>query len=163
MLLSAVLYYIADVWFGENDSVIETARQMVLAARRTEALQARAKMVSQCLSAKGDIIDQLVAGRLRLRKAIAQFQEANELVENVDRDLIPPYQTPTDPEGVGRHVLLWARNAVASLPPEKAQRLLSDLEREYRTLFHGANPSKEAGVSPMDTETPGRTEMHSAG
>src|SRR5579885_2001919 len=106
VLLSAVLYYIADLWFGENESVLEAGRQIVHEARRKEALLARKDMISRCLSAKRDIIDQLIAGHLHLHQAITQFQQANELVENDDLAFVPAYQTPTDPEGVGRQVLL---------------------------------------------------------
>ncbi len=157
IVLSAILFYFADTWFGENESVIRAGHQLLFEARRTEVLRVRAQMMAHSVSAKSDVIDQLIAGRLNLRQAIVQFRNANELVENIDLEILPPYQTPTDPEGVGRQVVVWTRNAVASLPREKAQRRLAELEREYRTLFHGAEPPKDAGVIPMDDTSSGRT------
>lgn len=157
IVLSAILFYIADSWFGEGESVIRTAHQLLFEARRAEVLRVRAQMMARSVSAKNDVIDQLLAGHLNLRQAIIQFRNANELVENVDLEILPAYQPPTDPEGVGRQVVVWTRNAVRYLPREKAQRRLAELEREYRTLFHGANPPKEAGVIPMDGISSGRT------
>jgi hypothetical protein len=92
---------------------------------------------------------------LRLRQAIIQFQKANELVENVD---LPMYRTPTGPQEVGRQVLFWVRNSVVSLPPEKAQRLLSDLECEYQTMFGGAKPEKASRMKSIDTNRTGRAD-----
>jgi hypothetical protein len=159
MLLSAILFYIADSWFGESASAVAVGRQLLFEMRRAEALDARGEMVARSVSVKRDVIDQLLAGRLNLRQAIAQFRIANELVENADRGLIPTYWIPTDPEGVGRQVFFWLRNAVTSLPREKAQRRIAELEREYRTVFHGANPPKEAGVMPMHKIPSGGTRV----
>jgi hypothetical protein len=143
MLLSALMFYVADSWFGGKSSVAEVYRQFVRETMRAESLKARDEMVARCRSAKYDTIDQILSGRLRLHQAIIQFQRANELVENVNLELIPSYRTLTSPEGVGRQVLVWTRNAVQSWPTEKAQRLLSELECQYRTLFHGAKPDAD--------------------
>lgn len=143
MLLSALLFHIADSWFGENAGLVGAFRQMVLETRRAESLRARAERVARSRSAKCYIIEQLLAGRLNFRQATIQFQKANELVEKADR---PADLTLTNPQGVGRQVLHWVRNAVVSWPSDKAQRLLSDLEREYRTLFGGAKPVEAARV-----------------
>lgn len=138
MLLSVLLFHIADSWFGENSSVIGVCRQVVLEAKRTEALRARAEMIARSRSAKCYIIEQLLAGRLSFRQATIQFQEANELAGNVD----PTHPTRTKSQEVGRQVLDWARNAVDSWPSDKAQRLLWDLQREYQTMFGGAKPDE---------------------
>jgi hypothetical protein len=108
-------------------------------------------MIARSLEAKREIIDQLMAGRLRFRQAIEQFQKANELVKNVNPDVLAPYQTPAHPQGVARQVLIWARNSVLSGPSDKAQRRLADLECEFQTLFDGSNPDDAGGLLPMDT------------
>ncbi len=149
MLLSVILFWIADSWSGESASVIAVGRHLLFEMRRAEELDVRGAMIARSVSVKRDVIDQLLAGRMDLRQAIAQFHMANELVENADRGLIPTHWIPTDPEGVGRQVFFWVRNAAASLPREKARRRLAELEREYRTVFHGANPPKAAGEIPF--------------
>lgn|GEM_PF-5655458 len=135
LLLSTILFYFADAWSGEKTSALQAARKLVLESRRNQALSARAEEISHSLTIKRAIIAQLVAGRLHLREAISQFHKANEMIENMDLDLVPPYQRPTDSAGVGRQVLLWVRNEITSWPPEKARPLLADLESEYQKLF----------------------------
>lgn len=157
MLLSAVLFHAADAWLGEKTSVVGASRQIVLEARRTEALRVRAEMIARSLAAKRDIINQLLEGRLRFRQAIEQFQQANELVKNIDLDLIAPYQTPAYPQGVARQVFIWVCNSVGSLPADKAQRLLSELESQYQTMFDGAKPEDADEVSPIGTFPAGRS------
>jgi hypothetical protein len=157
MLLSAVLFYAADAWLGERASVVGVGRQIVWESRRAEALQARAEMTARSFAAKRGIIDQLLAGRLRFRQAIQQFQAANELVRNIDLDLLPPYQTPTCPQGVARQVFMWAHNSVASWPADKAQRLLAALECEYQTMFDGSKPDEADGSLPLDMVPTDRT------
>jgi hypothetical protein len=120
-------------------------------------------MVARSLAAKHDILDQLISGRLRFRQAIERFHKANQLVPNIDLNLIPAYQTPAYPEGVARQVLIWVSNSVVTWPPDKAQRLLSDLECEYQKLFNGAKPDESAGMLPMDSVSAGRrTEARSS-
>jgi hypothetical protein len=137
MLLSVLLFHIADSGFRENSGLVGAIRQIVLETRRAESLRACAERIARSRSAKCYIIEQLFTGRLSFRQAAIQFQKANELVENAD---FPSYLTPADPHGVSRQVLFWVRNSVVSLPPEKAQRLISDFECEYRKLFGGAKP-----------------------
>ena len=146
MLLSALMYHVADLWFDEKASVVEVCRQIVHEAQRAESLRARAEMVARSQSAKYDTIDQVRAGRLRLRQAIIQFQRANELVEHGNLDLMRRDPKRTDPQEVGWQVLLWVRNSVAARPSDKAQRLLADLEHEYQRLFGGAKPDEAARV-----------------
>lgn len=154
ILLSTVLSYIADTWFGDNESVAGVGHQIVHEACRSQALRERSEMVARSMSAKCDIIDRLLAGRMRLQEAIVQFHEANQLIPNVDRDLIPPYRRPGDPEGVARQVLRWARNGVAAWPSDKAHRLLVALDSDYQTLF-GSRRS-------LDWHSSGRPEPNAA-
>jgi hypothetical protein len=135
MVMSAVLFYFADAWLGEETTVVEVGRKLVFEASRNQALRARAEMVTHSLAIKRDIIAQVMAGRLHLREAIDLFHKANDMIENVHLELVPVYRLPTDSEGVGLQVLAWVRNEVASWPPEKAQPLLANLETEFRTLF----------------------------
>jgi hypothetical protein len=162
MSLSAVLCYVAECWFGDNTSVVGTARWLVRETRRSQAFQTRIEMVARSTSVKRDVIAQVIAGRLRLRQAIIHFRDANELVENNDPDLVPRYWCSTDPEELGRQVLAWTRNTVVCLLPEKHQRLLSDLECEYKTLFPRAKLPQEAWPTPMATRTSGRMKANAA-
>lgn len=146
MVLSALMFHVADSWFGGDSSVVEVCRQIVLEAQRAESLRARAEMVARSRSAKYDTLEQILAGRLRLRQAIIQFHRANEMVQHVNLDRVPAYAKLTDPQEVGRHVLLWVRNRVVARPSDEAERLLADLEHEYQTLFGGAKPDQAARV-----------------
>ena len=151
IVLSAVLFYVADTWYGDNTSLIGVGRLIVLEGRRSQALRTRSEMVTRALSFKCDSINQLVAGRLNLRQAIVQFQKANQMIENNDLDLIPAYRATTGSKEIGRQVFLWARNSVSTWPPDKAQRLLADLEREYQTIFGRSKTEETIGVRrPMD-------------
>jgi hypothetical protein len=162
MLLSAVLFHFADAWFGQDTSVLGASRQIVYEVRRSQALRARAEMVSRSLDIKRDIIARLLDGRLSFRQAIVQFQKANELVEKVDLDLIAVYRSPTNSEGVARQVFLWARNAVSAWPADKSQRLLAGFESEFRALFSGSKLGEEFEVRSMDISPNGRTETNSS-
>jgi hypothetical protein len=162
MSLSAVLCYVADRWFGDSTGVVGTARWLVRETRRSQALQTRVEMVSRSTSVKRDAIAQVIAGRLRLRQAIIHFRDANELVQNNDPDLVPRFWGSTDPEELGRQVLSWTRNTVVCSLPENRQHLLSDLEREYMTLFPGAKLPQEAWPTPMATRTCGRMKANAA-
>jgi hypothetical protein len=144
MVLSALMFHVADSWFGGDSSVLAVCRWFVLELQRAESLQAREEMVSRSRSAKRDVIDQLLAGRMSFRQAVVQFQKANELVGNLDLVPIPMNRTLTDLQGAGWQVLIWARNSVASWPPGKAQRLLADFEHEYQALVGGAKRDKAA-------------------
>jgi hypothetical protein len=146
VLLSAGVFHVVHSWFGDNSSVVGAFRLLVHETRRTESLRARREIVTRSLEIKRDITAQLISGRLSYREAIIQFQRANELVVNDDLDLIAAYRTPTEPQGVGRQVFLWARNMVALQPSDKAKRLLSDFESEYQKMFGGAKPDAAAGV-----------------
>jgi hypothetical protein len=161
MVLSAVFFHLADAWFGENTSILKAGRQIVLEARRSQALRARTEMVTRCLDIKREIITELIAGRLSFRQAIVQFQKANELVENFDLDLIPAYRSPTSPEDVARQVYLWARNSVSTWPPEKSQHLLAGFESDFHRLFGRSRIEAEFDVRTMDTHLGGRSEANS--
>jgi hypothetical protein len=163
MLLSALVCHVADSWFGDNSNVLGVCRQIVLEAQRAQALQVRAELVARSRSAKHDILDQLLAGRMSFRQAVVQFRRANELVGNVALVPLPMYQTPTDPQGVGRQVLIWVRGSVASWPSDKAQRLVADLEHEYQTLLGRTKPGEASRVQPTDSNRRDRTEAKSAG
>ena len=114
--------------------------QLLLESRRSEAWRYRAKMVTRNIEVKHAVVHEIIAGRLTLREAVARFQEANQLVENNDRDLLPDYQIPATEEGVYRQVLAWVRAEVSSLPAEQAQRILTSLEKEYESKFGSWNP-----------------------
>jgi hypothetical protein len=118
---------------------------LLLESRRAEALRYRSEMVTQNIEIKQTIVAEIVAGRVTLREAAIRFQEANHLVENNDRDLLPDYQIPATEEGVYRQVLAWMRAEVRSLPAEQAQRILTPLEKEYESRF---GPLESAMDSP---------------
>ncbi|HEY7326530.1 MAG TPA: hypothetical protein VH592_02745 [Gemmataceae bacterium] len=162
MVLSAVLFHFADAWSGEDTSILSAGRQILLETRRADALRSRTEMVVRSLDIKRGIIAELVGGRLSYRQAIIQFQKANELVVNVDLELIPAYRSPSDPEGVGRQVFIWARNTIATWPSDKSQRLLAGFESEFHTMFRGAKLDVEYPVRPVAPVSSGRTETKAA-
>jgi hypothetical protein len=133
--LSIGLFSFASSWFGEQSNPLQLSRCLVFETRRKAALRHRAENVAQVMEIKQGITAELVAGHLHLREAIVQFQKANQLIENEDRDMVAEYRTPTDPEGVARQVLAWVDNEVAVWPPDKAQRTVAPLEKQFQEMF----------------------------
>jgi hypothetical protein len=147
MALCAVLFSFGRIWFGEEGSALRLAGLLVFEVRRSEALQYRVEASNHSWEAKARIIRALRGGRLRLREAIDQFRRVNkELNEDlatadVDPGTVPAWvPLPTDPEGVGQLLLMWIRRDVAAWEPDKAKRLLADLESQFRELFGRAPP-----------------------
>jgi hypothetical protein len=118
--------------------------QLLFESRRSEALRLRSEMVTHNIETKRVIVAEIVAGRLTLHEASVRFQEANYLVENNDRDLLPDYQIPATEEGVYQQVLAWTQGEVSSLPPEQAERILAPLEKEYESRFGSLEPCTES-------------------
>jgi hypothetical protein len=141
ILFSTAVFHGVAWWFGEDSSLVGASRKLVLESKRAESLRERLEMTrswQMMTRSKGimrDTIAHLISGRCSFRHAIIQFQKADELLENFDLDLIPADHRPTDPRQAGRQVLFHARNAVAAWPSDKAQRLLSEFESEYQTMF----------------------------
>lgn len=137
LMLCVILLNCAASWFDADASVLRLGRLLVFEARRAQALTARTEIVGRSMAIKRGIVAQLIAGRVNLREAIDQFANANDMIENGDRELIAKYQLPTDLDGVTRQLLSWTYNEIESLPPYKAQRRLAEIEREYQTIFGG--------------------------
>lgn len=148
VLLSVVLFNFAVSWFDGETSVLRLGRLLVLETRRSQAMDTRAETVLRSMEIKGGIIAQLIDGRLQLREAIDRFHKANDMIENDNTNLIARYELPTDLEGVGRQVLVWAYQAAYSLPPDKAQRRLAELENQYEKLF--GRPSSPGSLQTTD-------------
>ncbi|HTU23136.1 MAG TPA: hypothetical protein VMG10_34190 [Gemmataceae bacterium] len=146
MAFCAVLFSFGGMWCDVERSALRLARGMMFEMRRSQALQDRLGVSNHLSEAKSRIIANLVDGRLHLREAIDQFQSLNtDWNEAFARDeavpeMVATYIVPTDPESVGRQVFGWARAEVVAWPPDKAKRLLADLESEFRELF---------GVAPL--------------
>lgn len=142
MVLCAVLFSFAGMWFGEDGSGQRLARRLVLEKRRSEALRYQREALSHSWEAKARIIRALIDGRLRLREAIDQFQrlnkELNEALasEDVDQGMVAA-RVPflTDSDSIGQTILMWVRVEVAAWPPDKAKRLLADLESAFQELL----------------------------
>ena len=108
---------------------------LLFESRRSEALRLRSEMVTRNIEIKHAIVAEIVVGHLTLGEAAVRFQDANYLVENNDRDLLPDYQRPATEEGVYQQVLAWMRAEVSSLPAEQAKRILTPLEKEHESRF----------------------------
>src|SRR5262245_49235648 len=88
VLLFVGLFSLLALRFGKQSDL----SQLLFESRRGEALRVRSDMVTHNIAVKRAIVAEIVAGRLTLREAAVHFQEANYLVENNDRDLLPDYQ-----------------------------------------------------------------------
>jgi len=131
VVLFVGLFSLIGSRFGKQSDL----SKLLLESRRSEALRLRTEMSCHNLEVKRTTVADIVAGRLTLHEAAVRFQEANHLVENNDRDLLPDYQIPATEEGVYRQVLAWTRTEVESLPAEQAKRILTPLEKEYESRF----------------------------
>jgi hypothetical protein len=155
--LAVMLCNLADAWFDDREGVFQLGHSVVFEARRTEALQYRMEMVAQSDEIKRDIIIELVAGRLTLREAADQFREANQMVENTDRELVADYQMPTTEEGLCRQVIAWVEGENSVLSPGEVKDLLTPLVEEYESRFGPLPVAEEVPESaeepPLLTET----------
>src|SRR5262249_39420272 len=140
------LFSLIGLRFGNQSDLSE----LLFESRRSEAMRLRSEMVTHNLEVKQTIVADIVAGRLTLHEAAVRFQEANHLVENNDRDLLPDYQIPGTEQGVYQQVLGWMQDEVSSLPAEQAKRILTPLEKEYEARF---GPLESA----MDSPRPDRS------
>ena len=131
VVLFVGLFSLIGLRFGNQSDL----SQLLFESRRAEALQVRSEMVVHYLEMKQEILAEIVAGRLTLHEAAVRFQEANHLVENNDRDLLPDFQIPTTEEGLYQQVLTWMQAEVSSLPAEQAKRILTPLEKKYESKF----------------------------
>ena len=155
--LAVTLCNLADSWLDDQEGVFQLGHMVVFEARRTEALQYRMEMVAQSDEIKRAIIVELLAGRLTLREAAAQFREANQMVENIDRELVANYLAPTTEEGLCRQVIAWVEGETAILSPGQVKRLLAPLVEEYESRFgpleSAEEPPESAEEPPLLTET----------
>jgi hypothetical protein len=135
------LLSLVNFWFDAQSDLSKLLFELC----RYEALKDRAELVVGNIEVKQATVDEIIAGRLTLREAASRFQEANQLVENNDPDLLSDYQKPTTEEGVYQQVLAWMRVEVRSLPAEQAKRILTPLEKEYESRF---GPLESATDSP---------------
>lgn len=148
VLLSAVLFNFAVSWFDGETSVLRLGRLLVFEARRSQAMDTRAETVLRSMDIKRGVIAHLIDGHMQLREAIDQFHKANDMIENNNTNLMARYELPTDLEGVGRQVLVWANRAADVLPPDRGQRRVAELEYQYQTLF--GRPSSPDSLQPTD-------------
>jgi hypothetical protein len=141
----SLLSLLSSQFGGQTD-----VSKLILESRRSEALRYRTEMVAHNIAIKRAVVAEIVAGSLTLHEAAARFDEANQLVENNDSDLLPDYQRPTTEKGVYQQVLAWMRAEAASLPREKAERILAPLDKEYEAMFgppeFAPGPSSSGGL-----------------
>jgi len=140
VVLFVGLFSLIGLRFGKQSDL----SWLLLELRRSEAMRIRNEMVTHHFEVKRTIVADIVAGRLTLHEAAVRFQEANHLVENNDRDLLPDFQIPDTEQGVYQQVLAWVQTEVSSLPEEQAKRILAPLVKEYESRF---GPLESATVS----------------
>jgi hypothetical protein len=138
----ALLGFLGSRLDGQSD-----VSTLMLESRRSQALRYRMEMVAHSIAVKRAIVAEIVAGRMTLHEAVARFEEANQTIENNDSDLLPDYHRPTTEKGVYQQVLSWMQFEVAHLPAERAERILTPLEKEYESLFGPL----ESTVDPLGT------------
>lgn len=157
LMLSTVLLTFAGSWFGHKGSALRLCRSLLFETRRSQALSEKSEIVSESMHIKRAIILQLLAGRMDLRAAIAQFEEANDRIENDNLHLVAEYRKPTDREGTGRQVLAWAQIEVDSWPADKDKRILQTVEREFQKLFDSSDrqASQNRSREPSESQEAG--------
>jgi hypothetical protein len=113
-LLLIVLVF-AGVYAGVSHAITasadnqgrELARWLLREARRTAALDQRAEEMAQIHQVKRAVSEEVIAGRLTLQEAAAQFRDADTIVETNHDGLIGSYRTPQTEEGLCRQVIAW--------------------------------------------------------
>jgi hypothetical protein len=135
VVVFAGLSRVVGAWFGQEVSVLQVSRLWIVESRRTEALRQRSEEVARALAIKQEIVEEILAGRLSLRESATEFQEANELIDKDDLDLLPDYYVPETEEAVCEQVLTWVRSEARQQSSTLAKGIVKGLEKEFEVKF----------------------------
>ena len=150
--------------FSQEVSLLQLARSVVLESRRTEALRYRSETLTYSLTIKKAIVAEILAGRLTLHESAPQFEEANELIDTGDSDLLAAYYIPTTNEAVCEQILTWVRSEAERQPGNAAKAIVEGLESEFQKMFGRSCPDTttrdnyildEADAPKDETSAPG--------
>jgi hypothetical protein len=119
----------------------------VLREGRREGVMYRRLAVShRVIEDKTAVANDLIAGRVTLREAVARFRELNALVEGDGQDGVAPFRVARGEEAVWWNVLVWVRAELMHRPRRDAA-VLDRLKAEYRERF-GHDPDFGAVMPP---------------
>jgi hypothetical protein len=120
--------------------------------QRVGALDQRIAAGRDLLSAKNEVLNELLAGRLTLRQAAARFGELDTLMQDGNDELVGPFRVVQGEEALCRCVLGWAETALYWRGDEANKaKVMARLKEEYRRRFgHDPRPWTRA----VGTEAP---------
>jgi hypothetical protein len=101
---------------------------------RTETLRLRRELTMQCYEGKKRVTAEVVAGRIGLLEAAAQFRALHAPLEDGYDPVSGTSDGPVSEKYLCWNVLAWARDRLQH-SPEPDGALLQRLEKEYREHF----------------------------
>jgi uncharacterized membrane-anchored protein YhcB (DUF1043 family) len=113
---------------GEQEGLLE-------AARRHDELKRRDELLLRHIQQKTEIVEELIAGRIRLREGVAQFRALNEEDPTTSAAVRAVWPTGTMDEAVCRQVLSWTEARLSAESSEERRRILNRLESEAHDLL----------------------------
>jgi hypothetical protein len=127
---------------------------------RQERIAEQARRVQYTLCMRLQIVAELLADRLDLFAAAAEFEELNHLQPSAEKLLIQMYPHRSPGERACRHVLLWVAAESGHMPAgrELHARLKAQLESHLRShdgvvLLPARSPSAESPLGFRDIRT----------
>jgi hypothetical protein len=99
------------------------------------AQEAQGRGMVERLRARGEVIDDLRAGRLTLVQAAARFRGLNGLAPEASYDLSHHMAGATEEERLCRQVIYWAEGAERTVPPTAREQTRRCLEAELDRLL----------------------------
>jgi hypothetical protein len=113
----------------------DVSRLLLEQYERTEALRLRRELTMQCFEGKKRVTEEVVAGRLGLREAAAQFRDLHAPLEDGYDPVSGITGVPVSEKFLCGNVLARVRGRLQHSPgPDGA--VLGRLENEYREHFH---------------------------
>jgi hypothetical protein len=120
----------------------ELHRRLDRAYEETAELDRRAGILLRRIDAKERITDELIAGRMKLEKALPRFRELNDTPADFPNHYREFYPASSAEESVCLQLLSWVRNSMDERPLLREE-VMARLEAEKEELFccPGATPS----------------------
>jgi hypothetical protein len=105
------------------------AEWILFEMRRNEALQHRKALMNRMWEMKTSAIDEFIANGTTVQHVIEQFEEAEELLQDDNEGVVPPYQRTQTKARMCRQLVGWVQDELKD-DPEKAQQVVRRLKEE---------------------------------
>jgi hypothetical protein len=107
----------------------ESLQKIAQAHQHQEELDDQQRVVSRQVTAKADVINELIDGQISLSEAVARFRALNEEDDSVAETVAMNYPAASRDASVCLQVLSWAEGQVS---PERQTAVMARLNEEAR-------------------------------